>query len=153
MHGITHATQNPFEVLPIPTGASTSARATASPPLRCNRQAQSHRYRQKAEDHRITHPLPCLGVRGHLVISFPHRGKAESGPLLDALEVVRAAADDAFEQMCIGLLADPWAARDDFVHAVIGAAARVNGDAAIGWIRGGCGDVRHAHLTLCDGRG
>jgi alpha-amylase/alpha-mannosidase (GH57 family) len=48
--------------------------------------------------------------------------QAWRGPLRDALEVVRAAADEAFERLGTGLLADPWAARDDFVHAVIGAA-------------------------------
>jgi alpha-amylase/alpha-mannosidase (GH57 family) len=48
--------------------------------------------------------------------------QAWRAPLRDALEVVRAAADEAFERLGTGLLADPWAARDDFVHAVIGAA-------------------------------
>lgn len=48
--------------------------------------------------------------------------QAWRGPLRDALEGVRAAADEAFERMGTGLFADPWAARDDYVHAVIGAA-------------------------------
>jgi alpha-amylase/alpha-mannosidase (GH57 family) len=48
--------------------------------------------------------------------------QAWRGPLRDALEIVRAAADETFERVGTGLFADPWAARDDYVHAVIGAA-------------------------------
>jgi alpha-amylase/alpha-mannosidase (GH57 family) len=47
--------------------------------------------------------------------------QAWRGPLRDALETVRAASDEAFERLGSALFADPWAARDDFVHAVIGA--------------------------------
>jgi alpha-amylase/alpha-mannosidase (GH57 family) len=42
-------------------------------------------------------------------------------PLRSALEVVKRAADDAFERAGSPLLADPWAARDAYVDVVIGA--------------------------------
>jgi alpha-amylase/alpha-mannosidase (GH57 family) len=42
------------------------------------------------------------------------------GPLRSALEVVRDAADEAFERMGASVLADPWATRDRYVDVVIG---------------------------------
>jgi alpha-amylase/alpha-mannosidase (GH57 family) len=48
--------------------------------------------------------------------------QAWRGPLRDALEIVAIAADETFERVGTGLFAEPWAARDDYVHAVIGAA-------------------------------
>ena len=48
--------------------------------------------------------------------------QAWRGPLRSALEVVRSAVDEVFERVGARLFADPWAARDDYVHAVIGAA-------------------------------
>jgi alpha-amylase/alpha-mannosidase (GH57 family) len=47
--------------------------------------------------------------------------QAWRGPLRDALEIVRSAADETFERVGGALFSDPWAARDDYVHAVIGA--------------------------------
>ncbi|HEY7875986.1 MAG TPA: DUF3536 domain-containing protein [Actinomycetota bacterium] len=46
--------------------------------------------------------------------------QAWRGPLRDALEIVQAAADDAFERVGGRLFADPWAARDDYVRALTG---------------------------------
>lgn len=43
------------------------------------------------------------------------------GPLRQALEVVRDAADEAYERLGASLFADPWAARDQYVDVVIGA--------------------------------
>ena len=42
------------------------------------------------------------------------------GPLRRALDLVRDAADDAFERLGTEVLGDPWAARDDYVDVVIG---------------------------------
>jgi alpha-amylase/alpha-mannosidase (GH57 family) len=47
--------------------------------------------------------------------------QAWRGPLRAALEVVSAAADEAFERLGSALFTDPWAARDDYVSVVIGA--------------------------------
>jgi alpha-amylase/alpha-mannosidase (GH57 family) len=42
------------------------------------------------------------------------------GPLRSALEMVRDAADEAFERIGARVFADPWAARDTYVDVVIG---------------------------------
>lgn len=42
-------------------------------------------------------------------------------PLREGLEVIRDAADEAFERLGSTLLVDPWRARDDYVRVVIGA--------------------------------
>jgi alpha-amylase/alpha-mannosidase (GH57 family) len=43
------------------------------------------------------------------------------GPLRTALELVRDAADEAFERLGREVFADPWAVRDGYVDVVIGA--------------------------------
>lgn len=43
------------------------------------------------------------------------------GPLREALDLSRDAADEVFERMGAELMIDPWAARDDYVDVVIGA--------------------------------
>ena len=42
-------------------------------------------------------------------------------PLREALDLLRDVADEVFERMGTELLADPWAARDEWVQVVIGA--------------------------------
>ena len=44
-------------------------------------------------------------------------------PLREGLDLLRDVADEVFERMGTELLADPWAARDEFVRVVIGAEA------------------------------
>jgi alpha-amylase/alpha-mannosidase (GH57 family) len=43
------------------------------------------------------------------------------GPLRDALDILRAAADDAFERLGTAVLDDPWEARDRYAGVVVGA--------------------------------
>jgi hypothetical protein len=47
--------------------------------------------------------------------------QAWRGPLRRALELVRDAADEAFERLGSAVFADPWGARDRYVDVVIGA--------------------------------
>jgi alpha-amylase/alpha-mannosidase (GH57 family) len=42
-------------------------------------------------------------------------------PLRDALDILRAAADDAFERLGTAVLLDPWEARDRYASVVVGA--------------------------------
>lgn len=46
--------------------------------------------------------------------------QAWRAPLRQALELVKAAADDAFEQRGRGIFSDPWRARDRYVDVVLG---------------------------------
>lgn len=48
------------------------------------------------------------------------------GPLRDALDVVRAAAGEAFSDRGAALLRDPWAARDDYIRVRLGGLAPVD---------------------------
>jgi alpha-amylase/alpha-mannosidase (GH57 family) len=52
-----------------------------------------------------------------------HEGWSQGwrGPLRAALEMVRDAADEAFERLGASVFADPWRARDGYVDVVIGA--------------------------------
>lgn len=42
------------------------------------------------------------------------------GPLREGLDLLRDVADETYERMASQLMTDPWAARDDYVHVVIG---------------------------------
>ncbi len=55
-------------------------------------------------------------------------------PLRDALDVVRAAVDEAFDRRGSEVLRNPWAARDDYVRVLIGSVERA--EFASEWITG-----------------
>jgi alpha-amylase/alpha-mannosidase (GH57 family) len=55
-------------------------------------------------------------------------------PLRAALDLVREAVDEVFERRGRAVLSDPWAARDDYVRVLIGAADRA--EFATWWVTG-----------------